>query len=257
LLGKPIAAARVAEVEKAADSARLLAVGIRHRSRYQSVPNVLEAGTLNHAVSQARWKIVDWSNLWAGPWATGYLAATGADITHVEAPHRRDGYLQTRAGREVWMRFNEMKQRVLLDARVVSDRVRLERLLMGADLLVSGHTLRVLPQLGFDDEWFSRAATGLCRLSLVAYEGDREGLPGLGEHAAAIAGLLLTDAGRPRPPRPWADPLLGAWAVVIALAMRRARVRGAHVRLSLEAAASRVLTPEVGKVFLKPNLGPS
>jgi crotonobetainyl-CoA:carnitine CoA-transferase CaiB-like acyl-CoA transferase len=207
MLGKQLSTATVNEAEDVAAEARLMVVAVRHRPRLdRPEPLVMAAGKRGEQQSVDRWKVVDWSNLWAGPWATGSLAEVGADLIRVEVPWRRDGYLHTARGREIWSRWNGMKRLELLDVRTRPHHKRLEELLREAHLLVSGQTLRVLPQLGFGDEWFALEAPSLSKISLVAFAGQRQGLPGLGDQAAAAAGLLWNDGSRPLTPRPWADP---------------------------------------------------
>jgi crotonobetainyl-CoA:carnitine CoA-transferase CaiB-like acyl-CoA transferase len=133
---------------------------------------------------------------------------------------------------------------MLVDVRQADERGRLAEAIRVADILVDGNTPRVLPQLGFDEDWFRRNAPRVLRLSLVAFEPPFAELPGLGEHGASLGGLLA-DPGSyiPREPLPWADPLLGAWAELTIAACIGGRAAGqlvgGSVRLSLEGAAAR------------------
>jgi hypothetical protein len=96
-------------------------------------------------------------------------------------------------------------------------------------------TPRALRSLGFDDEWRSDHAPRLLHIELVAFEEPWADAPGLGEHASAEAGLLWGGGT----PYPWADPLLGALALLLARVWLACDcARGGRVRLSLERAAS-------------------
>src|SRR5262249_21707049 len=160
----------------------------------------------------------------------------GAEVTRIEAPERRDGLTRTAAGRGAWARFNAAKRLVMADARRPDGRPTIGEAIATADVLVTRPTPPLLPQPRFDAALFANHAPRLLRLELVAYEPPYAHLPGLGEQAAALAGLL----GEATAPRPWADPLLGAWALLVIQAWRSGAAGPAVVRLSLEAAAARV-----------------
>jgi crotonobetainyl-CoA:carnitine CoA-transferase CaiB-like acyl-CoA transferase len=106
-------------------------------------------------------------------------------------------------------------------------------------VLLTSMTPRALTSLGFDDDWRRERAPGLLHIELVAHEEPWADAPGLGEHAAAGAGLLWRAGRRPAAPYPWADPLLGA----ATLALARMWLAGeqqpcGRVRISLERAAA-------------------
>jgi hypothetical protein len=184
--------------------------------------------------AQSAISVVDWSSLWAGPWAAGRLAAEGANVDRIEHPVRRDGYSPRSAA---YRRFNHGKRLHLLDLGTAEGHARATRLLEEADVVISGHTPRVLPSFGFNADWLAARGPRLL-VELVAYEPPRHDHPGLGEQGSAVAGLLWR-RGRPYPPIPWADPLLGAQTLLAVQAWKTAgRPRGARVRLSLEGAAS-------------------
>jgi hypothetical protein len=241
--GGPIATRSIEQVWFSAQECRLLVAPVLERSRLTEVgPTLIESGRLpSH--SERRYRpldIVDWTSLWAGPAATGRLATEGAHIVRIEHPKRRDGYLTTAAGRRRWRLWNQKKRVLLADAGTTSGNREIALALTQADVLVEGHTPRVLPQLGFDKAWFARHAPHLFTLSLVAYEDPFAVLPGTGEQAAAVAGLLWEERLDSKVvPRPWADPLLSAWALLVVRAWNvGGRPRGMHIRLSLEAAAA-------------------
>jgi len=190
-------------------------------------------------------RVVDWSPLWAGPWLTAQLARRGARVVRVEMPQRRDGLLRTPAGRRLWQRWNAGKALRLIDASIPAGRDELAEVVARADVLVTGQTPRVLPQLGLDNAWFARTAPHLLHMALVAYEPPHHDAPGLGEHASAVAGLLWRGDAPPYPPLPWADPLLAAWGLVVVRAWLAAgAVVSGRVQLSLESAAGLAVARE-------------
>src|SRR5581483_12423784 len=160
-------------------------------------------------------KIVDWSVLWAGPWATGQLRRSGPLVCRVEHPRRPDGLLGWPSGRRAWRQLNQCKRLVALDARNPRDRQRLAGEIAAADILVTSMTPRALAGLGFGDAWRRECRPGLLHVELIAFEDPWSDAPGLGEHAAAQAGLLWREGRAPARPYPWADPLLGVAALAV------------------------------------------
>ena len=228
-----------ADVVAAARLARLL-VGSVEPPPSRPVPFALGHGTVggDPGWRRRRPRVVDWSVLWAGPWAARQLACSGALVQRVEHPRRRDGLLGWDEGRRWWRRLNGHKRLTLLDARVPRDRARLEDAIGDADILVTSMTPRALHALGFDDHWRAERAPGQLHIELVAFDAPWADAPGLGEHAAAEAGLLWRDGERPAPPYPWADPLLGASALALSQVWLASRSRpGGRVRLTLRQAA--------------------
>lgn len=172
--------------------------------------------------------IVDWTPLWAGPWLCQQLAHGGERVVRVERP----------GGPGAAARFGQGKQSRTLDARTPHGRTALAALLRDADVLVYAYTPRALAQLGFTKRWFETRAPQLLRLSLTAFDPPDDGAPGLGEQAAAAAGLLWAGGRRPLAALPWADPLLGAWGLLVLQACLLTGVSGGHLQLSLEGAAA-------------------
>ena len=227
------------DVVAAARLARLL-VGSVEPPPSRAVPFALGHGVMGGepAWRRRRPRVVDWSVHWAGPWAARQLARSGALVQRVEHPRRRDGLLGWAEGRRWWRRLNGHKRLALLDARERRDRGRLEDAIGDADILVTSMTPRALRSLGFNDSWRAERAPGLLHIELVAFDAPWADAPGLGEHAAAEAGLLWRGAELPAPPYPWADPLLGASALALARIWLASPARpGGRVRLTLRQAA--------------------
>jgi hypothetical protein len=234
-----------ADVVAAGRLARLLVAPVLAPSPARAAP-CLGIGTTagGGPPGRRRPRVLDWTVLWAGPWATGELQRSGAVVHRIEHPRRRDGLLGWPEGRRCWQRLNAHKRVSLFDARGRHDRPALEAAIAGSDLLVTSMTPRALGSLGFCDAWRRENAPHLLHLELVAFEAPWADAPGLGEHAAAQAGLLWRANGPPGHPAPWADPLLGACALAVAQAWLASRSRpGGRVRLSLEGAARLAAVP--------------
>jgi hypothetical protein len=227
-----------AEVVAEARVARLLVAAVEP-PRGQAAAE-FGSGALGAAAGRARRRprVIDWSVLWAGPWAAEQMRRSGSLVERVEHPRRRDGLLGWPQGRRLWSELNGDKRTSLLDAHRAHDRGRLEQLIAAADVLITSMTPRALRSLGFTDDWRAERAPHLLHLELVAFDDPWSDAPGLGEHASAQAGLLWRDGREPAPPLPWADSLLGAAALAAAQAWLASAERPAgRVRLSLERAA--------------------
>ncbi len=247
VLGRPLRRADAAAAWSAAADCRLLVAPVRERPRKEARGAVGSHRRLKPRLAlvpsdRRPLGVVDWTSLWAGPWATGRLADDGARTVRIEAPSRRDGLLGSVAGRRLWERWNGEKDLLLADARSAAGREAIARAIASSDVLVSAHTPRVLPQLGFDAARLARFAPRLLHVALVAYEPPYEYAPGLGEHGAAVSGLLWGGTDQSAVAlAPLADPLLGALVLTVVRAwVVGGRPPGITVRLSLEAAAALV-----------------
>ena len=237
----PVADASIDTVVSEARVAQLLVAPIRPPRRRAASPwwtdATADGGSAAPSGDSAR--VVDWTVLWAGPWATEELRRGGAEVLRVEHPRRRDGLLRSEPGAAWWEQLNGRKTLELLDAREPEERRRLEESLARADVLVTSMTPRALASLGFTDEWREAHAPGLLHVELVAFEDPWADLPGLGELPAAEAGLLWRAGETPARPYSWPDPLLGASALLLTRAwLASSRRRGGRVRISLERAAA-------------------
>ena len=234
----PLQCCERARVVEQARIARLLVGSVEPAPA--SVPLGLGTGALGeHWPARRRpLRVVDWTVLWAGPWTAQQLRRDGAPVTRIEHPRRRDGLRSWPAGRRWWWQLNHGKRLALLDARATRERADLEAHIAGAGVLLTSMTPRALTSLGFDDDWRRARAPGLLHIELVAHEAPWEDAPGLGEHAAASAGLLWRAGRAPAAPYPWADPLLGAAALALARMWLATDRPGGRVRISLERAAA-------------------
>lgn len=236
IVGQPHTRAADLVVDEAR-SARLLVAVVRAATKPPS--DGLGAGMLDGCPPPpGPLRIVDWTVLWAGPWAARELSRAGAAVERIEHPRRRDGLLGWPDGQAWWQELNGGKRLTLLDVRERGDLARMRELLATSQILLTSMTPRALRALGFDDAWRAAHTPGLLHVELVAFDEPNADVPGLGEHAAGEAGLLWRDADGPATPYPWADALLGAAALCVCrIWSRSAERRGGRIRLSLETAA--------------------
>jgi hypothetical protein len=140
-------------------------------------------------------RVLDLTRVIAGPVATRYLAALGADVLRVDPPHRpelplhaRDGLLGKRSG--------------LLDFGSQDGAARLHELLDGADVLVHGYRPHALDRFGLTADALAERHPGLVVVRLSAWGstgpwGGRRGFDSIVQAACGIAVAESPDGERP------------------------------------------------------------
>jgi hypothetical protein len=181
--------------------------------------------------------VCDMTSLWAGPLATFLLASAGATVHKVEPDRRLDGFRDlghpdAGSGRvaPMFAALNRGKQRAALDLDRASDRAGFDDLVAGSDLLVTGFSRRVLPNLGIRADELRRRNPKLAAVALHAFPLDHEYDLALGSGVHAASGL--GDTGRAGGDRfaaavvSYPDPLAGFALFVAALAQITAQRAG-------------------------------
>ncbi|WP_320669305.1 CoA transferase [Patulibacter defluvii] len=189
-------------------------------------------------------RILDLTRVIAGPIATRWLAALGADVLRIDRRDRPELPLQlldTGAG----------KRSALLDLRDGDDRATLERLLAGADAVVHGYRPGALAAFGLDPPALAERHPQLVVATLSAWGdegpwGTRRGFDSLVQAATGIALVCSPDGGATPGALP-AQALDHGTGYLLAAAVLRGlaeRARGAgplHARLALARTADWLL----------------
>jgi hypothetical protein len=157
----------------------------------------VEAFTPGGPAPLAGLRVLDLTRVFAGPVATRFLAAWGADVLRVEAP----------AFHELELLFVEVgfgKRSCALDLRTEADRGAFEALVAGADVVVHGYRPGALRGLGYPPEVLAALRPGLVVAGLSAYGAagpwaERRGFDSLVQMSAGIAAEGATTAGADRP----------------------------------------------------------
>jgi hypothetical protein len=209
------------------------------------------AGSSDRPLSDLR--VLDLTRVIAGPVATRWLAAYGAEVLRLDPPGFEEvGALvpETTVG----------KRRAHLDLRTPSGRAVFEQLLGDADVLVHGYRTDALARLGYDDERIRSDYPELIVTQHNAYgfEGpwrNRRGFDSLVQMSCGIAArgmeVYASDAPRPLPAQALdhATGYLIAAATCRALSERLLHGRVTYSRLSLARTAHALLSQgEVGDV---------
>jgi len=247
-----IAELRAREIEDLVVGAGGVAAAVRDEAAWLAAPagqavaaaRLVEGGLIGDAPPRRRAagtrpasgiRVLDLTRVIAGPTATRYLAALGADVLRLDAPdrpelplHARDGLLGKRSA--------------LLDLGTPDGDARLHDLLSGADVLVHGYRPRALDRFGLTPGALAERHPGLVIVSLSAWGsggpwGGRRGFDSIVQAACGIATTESADGKRPGAmPCQLLDHGTGylcAAAALRALAGQAARGGSYHCELSL------------------------
>jgi hypothetical protein len=189
-------------------------------------------------------RVLDLTRVLAGPVATRFLAAWGANVLRIDAPEWDEP--------AVVPDVTVGKRCARLDLRTPTDRAVFEQLLHGADVLVHGYRANALEAMGFGADRRRQLCPGLVDVSLNAYGWsgpwrNRRGFDSLVQMSSGIADEGMRQLGGPRPtPLPvqaldHATGYLMAAAVIRGVTGRLATSCGHEARLSLARTAALLL----------------
>ena len=139
--------------------------------------------------------VLDLTRVIAGPVATRYLGALGADVLRLDPPHRPELPAQA---------YDSLlgKRSAVLDLRTADGDTRLHELLSGADVLVHGYRPHALDRFGLAPEALAERHPGLVVVSLSAWGrsgpwGGRRGFDSIVQAACGIAMVESADGEVP------------------------------------------------------------
>ncbi|OPL13859.1 MAG: hypothetical protein AVO39_09895 [delta proteobacterium MLS_D] len=195
-------------------------------------------------------KILDFSTLLPGPFATMVLADLGADVVRVEAPDRPDlnrlipPYVDERQSISCYHAYlNRNKRSITLDLKKPDAAAVVERLAGEYDILLEQFRPGVMARLGLSYERLSSINPRLIYCSLTGYgqTGPMAGRVGHDINYLALAGIMAStgrkSTGPVLPGVQVADIGSGANNTVIAIlaaALYRAKSgRGQHIDVSM------------------------
>jgi len=168
-------------------------------------------------------RVLDLTRVIAGPVATRFLAAYGADVLRLDPP----GFAEVPA---LLPETTAGKRTAALDLGTTDGRAAFESLVADADVLVTGLRDGALAGLGYDDDALAAVNPALVHASLNAYgwEGpwrDRRGFDSLVQMSCGIAAAGAEAAGADKPiPLP-VQGLDHATGYLLAAAVGRALTR--------------------------------
>ena len=192
-------------------------------------------------------RIVDFTTMIAGPYATMILADQGADVIKIEALIRSDHVRRAGDGQRhfstAFLNNNRNKRSLSVDVKVEAGRELMLKLTKDADVFVQNFRPGVMSRLGIDEPQLRTVNPGLIYVSMSGWgeSGPYAHKPVYDPIIQALSGLASVQAGsdqeRPRLIRTiLPDKLTGitaAQAVTAALVARGRTGQGQHVRLSM------------------------
>jgi crotonobetainyl-CoA:carnitine CoA-transferase CaiB-like acyl-CoA transferase len=209
-------------------------------------------------------RVVDFTAFWAGPFATAWLCALGADVVKVESVQRPDGIRFSAALRPhqdprfyeqsvLFAASNLGKRGITLDLGHPDGRSVARRLVEGADVVAENFTPRVLDGFGlsYDDVRAIRPDVVMLRLPAFGLTGPWRDRPGFAQTMEQLTGMAWRtgyEGGPPIIPGGVVDPLVGthaALALVAALEHRARTGEGQLVEVPLVEVAAAVTADQV------------
>lgn len=197
-------------------------------------------------------RIIDMTAWWAGPAATGMLAALGAEVIHLESITHPDGmrmvggmasgrYDQWWEASGFFQAANTNKLGLTLDLSNPRGLELFESLLATSDVLVENFTPRVLDNFDLDEERLAALNPRLILVRMPAFglDGPWRNHTGFAQTMEQLVGLAWVTGHRhdqPRIQRGPCDPLAGmhaAFAFLVALRRRGEGERFQHVECSM------------------------
>ncbi len=193
--------------------------------------------------------VLDFSQFLAGPWAALRLADLGARVIKIERPGTGDlcrqlyiSNLELEGDSTLFHSINRNKRSFAADLKKPQDRIRVEKLVKLADVLIQNFRPGVMEKLGFDYESMQKINPRLVYAEVTGYgkKGPWRDKPGQDLLAQSLSGLVWLNGNADQPPMPFglatADMFAGAYLVqgILACLVRRGKTgKGGLVEVSL------------------------
>ena len=195
-------------------------------------------------------RVLDLTNVLAGPYCAYQLALLGADVIKVEVPQGGDLARQLGASPALnkagmgasFLAQNAGKRSVVLDLKSEADRERFLDLVASADALVENFRPGVMERLGLGYEKLKEVRPGLvyCAISGFGQTGPMRDNPAYDQIIQGLSGIMsVTGTPETAPLRvgyPVADTLgglVGAFAIAAALVKQKTSGEGAFLDVSM------------------------
>jgi formyl-CoA transferase len=191
-------------------------------------------------------RVIDLSQVGAGPYAGSMLGDLGADVIKIEPPEGESfRYIDNHFGpgdSAYFYGVNRSKRSLTLDLGTPEGRTVLHRLVQTADVFVVGFRPAAVAKLGIDHESMRALNDQLiyCQLTAFGEDGPRAHQPGMDILAQALGGVMGLTGEPDRAPVKVGVPIadfvgsfLIGFAVCAALRGREVNGRGQKVSLNL------------------------
>ena len=191
-------------------------------------------------------KVIDFSRVLAGPFATMMLGDLGAEVVKIERPGLGDETrswgppFDARGAATYFQSVNRNKQSLVLDLTVAADFERARRLTARADVLVENFRPGVMDKLGLGYEALRPENPGLIYCSITGFGAQSAQLPGYDLLVQALGGLMSITGAADGPPQKvgvaLVDVLSGLFStigILTALVHRNVTGEGQRVEVDL------------------------
>lgn len=193
-------------------------------------------------------RVIDLSQVLAGPFATYQLALMGAEVIKIEKPLEGDWTRNGGPSKALtdlgmganFLTVNAAKKSVALDLKTPQGMAALKRLIAGADIFVENFKPGVMERLGlgFDAVRALRPDIVYCSISAYGQDGPMRGRPAYDHIIQGMCGIMLTTGhagdGPTKVGAPYVDFATGMNAAMAVLAgLLEMRRTGKAVRLDV------------------------
>ncbi len=198
-------------------------------------------------------RVLDFSHVIAGPFATFHLAQLGAEVIKIEKPGGGDVMRRTPSGARAFTVLNAGKRLREIDIASASGRAEVLALARDADVMVDNYRPGVLARhgLGYDDVKATNPRIVYCAISGYGYSDPVRTPRGAYDHVIqALTGMTMLAGTDGDPPVKTGFPvidaatgIIGALAIVTALRDRDRSGVGCFLDVSMWASALQLMYP--------------
>ncbi|MFN8639903.1 MAG: CoA transferase [Dehalococcoidia bacterium] len=191
-------------------------------------------------------RVLDLTQIWAGPYATRFLADMGADVIHIEGPRFPDGVRGVGRGDDprsynaapYFNEYNRNKRGLALDLQRPEGMDAFRRLVTHADVVIENWSVGVAERLGLGYPELQRLNPRVTLVQMPGFgqTGAEAERVGFGPTIEQMGGLVALQGYEGGPPHKsgisYGDPTGGiaaAGATALALWRREQTGRGSHV----------------------------
>ena len=205
-------------------------------------------------------RVLDFSQVLAGPSCTQQLALLGADVIKIEEPIAGDQSRGIMADNDIgrigmspyFLSMNANKRSMTLDMKHPRDAEVLARLTAGADIVVQNFRPGVLTRLGFGYEAVRAIKPDIiyCSISGYGQEGPFATAPAYDGAVQAVSGLMAVTGQPDGPPTrvgssivDLSTAMMAAFAIASALFRRSVTGEGQHLDVAMFDTALALMAP--------------
>ncbi len=191
-------------------------------------------------------RVLDFTQMMAGPLCPSLLGDLGADVIKIEPPEgdamRRTGSVRVGGESDLFLSVNRNKRSVVLDLKSPAGQRAAQALASGADVIVENFRPGTAERLGigYDEVRRSNPEVIYCSITGFGREGPDSGRPALDPVIQALSGLMSLTGDETTGPlitgMPISDfvaPVFGTIGVLAALYARQRSGRGQRIDLSM------------------------